>query len=598
MSKLWKQGRIGFAAALFLAAIPASSYAACGDLNNDGSVNVIDAIIMSQCIALGGACPAVSPGPLCGTGNLIDCGDVFGDGNVGFAALTTDLATLVDTIAGLDTLFGACKGPGPDIACGGGTVTLPTQNITTNQTWPASCLVKIGGTVQVVDPTPNDGIPVVLTIEPGTLVEGVKGSVDPPALIFNRGTKIDAQGTPSQPIIMTSDQPPGTRLQGDWGGVVFNGRSTVNGPGCEFQGEGLPTPFGGCIETDSSGVASFIRVEFAGIDFTPNNELNAWTMNGIGSQTKFSYLQAHAGNDDCFEWFGGTAHLDHLVASAQGDDGLDFQLGFTGSVQYALVYQNGDLTDPGRDCRGIEGDNSEYNNEATPRSNPQFCNVTFIGADRQPGANDGNDSGILLRRGANAQIANILEAHFNDSGFEIRDQSTTNQACTDATHLTGKIVVRSSVFYDNGGGAEPDCEHAKAGDGLGAPCNTPQMYAQFVANFNVVNPNQPSASCSDVNPNLPDDYPATDSSFCTGPGTPALCCTGAATGFCYELPDPRPTYTGPGTPPSPYACSQLNPLFEDVNYLGGVDPSAACTVTGAGAACDWITRPWIEFNIN
>jgi hypothetical protein len=553
---------------------------------------------MSQCIALGGTCPAVTPGPLCGTGNLIDCGDVFGDGNVGFAALTTDLATLVDTIAGLDTLFGACNGPGPDIACGGGMVTLPTSSITSSQTWPSSCLVKIGGTVEVTDPNPNDGNPVVLTIEPGATVQGVKGSADPAALIFNRGTKIDAQGTVAQPIVFTSDQAPGARAKGDWGGVVFNGRSTVNGPGCEFQGEGLPSPFGGCVENDSSGVASFVRVEFGGIDFTPNSELNAWTMNGIGSQTEFNFIQGHVGNDDCIEWFGGTSNHTNMVASACGDDGFDTQLGFTGSLQFGLMFQDGTLTDAGRDSRGIEADNSEFNNNATPRTDFDFCNLTIIGGNRQAGANDGSDAGILLRRGLRAQIANTLVAYFNDAGFEFRDQATIDQACVNPTTLTGNTVIRNSVFYDNGSSAAPACEHAKAGGIAGPPCDSIQAYAQFVANHDVVNPNEPDANCAATNPNLPSEYPALDNGLCTGVGTPLQCCTGAGTGTCRALPDPRPTFTGSVAPPAAFPCSQINPLFEDVSYLGALDPSASCTTTGASAACDWVTKPWVEFSRN
>jgi hypothetical protein len=82
---------------------------------------------------------------------------------------------------------------------------------------------------------------------------------------------------------------------------MFNGRSTVNrssvGP-CLNQAEGLPTPYGGCIATDSSGIAQFVRVEYAGLDFTPNNELNLWTMNAVGSGTTFRFIQP-AGDDDC-----------------------------------------------------------------------------------------------------------------------------------------------------------------------------------------------------------------------------------------------------------------------------------------------------------
>ena len=178
MRNTWKASITGLAMAAALVGLPAQSRAAgCGDLNNDGTTNIVDAILMSQCLAFGGTCPSVNPGPLCGTGNLIDCGDVFGDGDVGFSGLTADLAALVQNLAGLATLFDACEGPGPVISCPGGTVTLPSQTISSSQTWPSSCLVKLGGTVFVE--TPSGQPTTVLTIEPGSTVEGVKGSPDP-----------------------------------------------------------------------------------------------------------------------------------------------------------------------------------------------------------------------------------------------------------------------------------------------------------------------------------------------------------------------------------------------------------------------------------
>lgn len=617
MRSSWKAMLMGLAMAAALVSSPGLSRAqTCGDVNNDGNTNVIDAVILAQCLAQGGTCPAVNPGPLCNTGSLADCGDIFEDGDTStIAGLTADLAALVNTLAGLDTLFGACNGPGPD-SCNGGNLVVPTSSITSNTTWGgAGCKVTLNGTVTVSNPAFNPNNvgaavdPVVLTIEPGTVVMGAKNAVDPAALIFERGTKIDAQGTKTNPIYFTSDQAPGTRGQGDWGGVVFNGRSTVNGPGCTFQGEGLPTDFGGCIENDSSGIASFVHIEFAGINFTPNNELNAWTMNGIGSQTQFNFLQAHAGNDDCFEWFGGTSNHHNMVASACGDDGFDLQLGFTGSVQHGVMFQDGTLTDPGRDSRGIEADNSEFDNDASPRSNPDFCNMTLVGGEHQAGANDGSDAGMMLRRGLTAQIANAITIGYGDCGVELRDTATSREACVDANDdgtpesLTGNLIVRNSVFYNNGSGGT---EQSKSGGTLVDPCtpgpdfdpdcncDTPDWYALLVAGFDVENPDGSNA----VDPGISETYPgldATQNAACTAVSTPWTCCTGSGTGVCREMPDVRPAAIAD---PPPFACSTINPIFSDESYLGGIDPGAGCTTAGATAECDWMSKPWIDFNRN
>ena len=146
MIPTWKTALVAVAAAMVLA--PAVARAICGDLNNDGVRTTADAIVLSQCIANGGTCPAVAPGPLCGTGSLAACGDVLGDGDVSFpVGQNADLAVLLQSLAGLATLYDICEGPGAAPVGCPGTVTLGSQTITSSQTWPANCTIRINGTV-------------------------------------------------------------------------------------------------------------------------------------------------------------------------------------------------------------------------------------------------------------------------------------------------------------------------------------------------------------------------------------------------------------------------------------------------------------------
>lgn len=640
MSPTWKTIPKSLAVAAFLALVPAVSQAICGDLNNDGARNTTDAIILSQCIANAGVCPAVSPGPLCGTGSLAACGDIFGDGDVSFpVGQNADLAVLLQSLAGLSTLYDICDGPKPSkvIACGGGTVDIGTGTISTGQTWPKTCKVRLTGTV-LVAPSSNPADPTtVLRIEKGSVVTGDHTASDAATLIFLPGTHADIQGTQSEPVIFTSDRAPGSKLPGDWGGIMFNGKSNVNGPDCKFNSEGVPEPFGGCVANDNSGIVTFFRSEFGGKLFTPDNELNAFTMNGIGSQTQFNFIQGHAGKDDCIEWFGGTSNHNHLVSSACADDGLDSQLGYSGAVQYAVMFQNGQLTDANsRDDRCFEVDNSEFDNAAMPFNDPDYCNVTCIGAKAQMefADNGGSDVGMMLRRGTHGQWANLLVTGFQDAGLELRDTSTTNSACVDANadgipeSLTGNLIVRNSVFWDNGGGGT---EQAKDNDGTldttagadtgacaaaGCKCDSEGFYDRLVASFNVVNTN----GTSTVVPASAtfDEYPPLNNALCTlagvpwscctglgtgdcdtnadctAAGTPYTCCTAAGTGTCRAVPDVRYN-TGTAGLPAAFACKTLNPLFDSVTYLGGVDPATAtCNKT----QCDWLSKPWIEFGVN
>jgi len=41
-------------------------------------------------------------------------------------------------------------------------------------------------------------------------------------------------------------------------------------------------------------------IEFSGIDFAPNNEINALTMGSVGSGTKIDFLQTSFNNDNGF----------------------------------------------------------------------------------------------------------------------------------------------------------------------------------------------------------------------------------------------------------------------------------------------------------
>src|SRR5690606_3351775 len=83
----------------------------------------------------------------------------------------------------------------------------------------------------------------VLTIDPGTVVFGDKATKG--TLIIDRGGKIMAEGTASEPIIMTSALAPGSRDRGDWGGLVILGRAPVNQPDPQIEGITPAVTFGG-----------------------------------------------------------------------------------------------------------------------------------------------------------------------------------------------------------------------------------------------------------------------------------------------------------------------------------------------------------------
>jgi hypothetical protein len=294
-----------------------------------------------------------------------------------------------------------------------------------------------------------------LTIEPGTFIFGKSGT-PPSVLVITQNGRIMAKGSRSRPIVFTSAQPFGQRNRGDWAGVLLLGKAPVNvaantagtnNPAGTFYIEGLNTTpdglYGGTDPASDCGTLEYVRIEYSGFVLSPNNEVNSFTWGGCGTGTVANHLQAIGGLDDTFEWFGGTMDAKYLVGGLSRDDYLDFQLGYTGRIQYLIGYQDPDI--PGN--RGIEGDNSEYDAAATPVSSPTVYNATFIGSG-VTGFDESNAPGIFLRRGARGSFNNILVTNFNSACVEINSDSTQAQA--DA----GNLTMNGILCYNNNKGAQ------------------------------------------------------------------------------------------------------------------------------------------------
>jgi hypothetical protein len=291
-------------------------------------------------------------------------------------------------------------------------VVVVTGSITGNEIWTNAYYYVLRGAVFI-----DQGA--TLNIQAGTRVIGESGSVG--TLIVSRGGRLNAIGTAAAPIVFTSDQPIGQRGRGDWGGIIINGRAPINFEGGEAAGEGDTGVYGGTDENDNSGVLRYVRVEFSGVEFSPDNELNGIAFQGVGRGTQVDHVQAHMSRDDAIEFFGGTVDGKYMVLSNAADDSLDWTFGWRGRAQFVVVTQRGDDAD-----NGIEADNNEFNNNVLPRSHPQIYNITLCG---DPDRNEGGESprAANLRRGTAFTIRNFLVTGFKTVGFQIE---TTNTATT------------------------------------------------------------------------------------------------------------------------------------------------------------------------
>jgi len=168
-------------------------------------------------------------------------------------------------------------------------------SITSNTVWAAKNKYLLEGFVYV-----ESGA--TLTIEPGTIIKGDKATKA--TLIVKPGGKLIAEGTKTKPIVFTSNQTKGSRNYGDWGGVVLLGKAKVNKTPATIEGENI-TQFGGTDDNDSSGILKYVRIEYSGIAFETDKEINGLTMGGVGKGTVLEYIQVSYNGDDGFEWFGG-----------------------------------------------------------------------------------------------------------------------------------------------------------------------------------------------------------------------------------------------------------------------------------------------------
>lgn len=255
-----------------------------------------------------------------------------------------------------------------------------------NITWSADTVYELSGIVRIGQDNTVDGSSItqtgVLTIEAGTVIAGLPStdpSVIPGTLVIQRGSKIIAEGTATNPIVFTSAKAPGLRRSGDWGGVVLCGKSINNiiGGTAELEG-GYGGYHGGTDPHDNSGILKYVRIEFAGFPIHPNQEINSLTLASVGDGTTISYVQASYGADDQYEWFGGTVNCDHLVAYRGQDDEFDTDNGYSGYVQFGLGIRDNNIADQSG-SNGFESDNDAAGSLNTPFTSAIFCNMTIIG---------------------------------------------------------------------------------------------------------------------------------------------------------------------------------------------------------------------------
>ena len=322
---------------------------------------------------------------------------------------------------------------------------------TTLQNFPGA-VYSIAGPVNVGSDVGGEGNApggqaVTLNVQPGTIIIAASGN---DYLVVNRGSRINAVGTASQPIIFTARANlEGTATdssQGLWGGIILLGRAPISDcntavPGgsaqCQQVIEGTTgSLYGGNQPNDNSGSLRFVQIRYSGFAIAPGNELQGLTMGGVGSNTTIDHIHVHNSSDDGIEIFGGRVNAKYLAITGADDDALDTDLGYRGTVQFVVGVQrdsqNGDSM--------IEAD-SNGNEDALPRQYTRVSNATFVQRSTVQGGNV-----VLLRGGTDYALLNSVVTG-PQSCLDIDETGgTTTRAANTTLQDVGPPVFRSVVM--------------------------------------------------------------------------------------------------------------------------------------------------------
>ena len=322
-----------------------------------------------------------------------------------------------------DTEDGSCdydtQGSGTNLS---GTIT-SDKTLTSTDIW------VLNGRVIV-----EDGA--TLTIEAGTIIKGKQGAGNSAsALIIAKGGKIVANGTSTQPIIFTSEldnialgQKVGTNLlktdNEKWGGLILLGNAPVSVENGDTEGniEGIPAnlgygEYGGSDANDNSGTLSYVSIRHCGITIGEGNEINGLTLGGVGSGTTISNIEIYATLDDGIECFGGTVNIENALVFYQGDDGIDIDQNYSGTINgFAVIHGDGIGTDEGLEIDGPEGNTN---------TDGQF--TLSNGICKADGTSDG--SAADFKSGAQGNVTNVTFDYSSLGGKQVKFRTKFEAGC-------------------------------------------------------------------------------------------------------------------------------------------------------------------------
>ena len=309
-----------------------------------------------------------------------------------------------------------------------------------------------------------------LIIPAGTVIRGQSNSQSSPkqyaTIVVERGGYIQIDGTVTNPVVLTSAKPIGSRDRGDWGGLVLCGKA-VNNQGPDIQMEGFNNvaldntlaKHGGINDDDNSGSINNLRIEFGGMAFEPNKEINGLTFCSVGRNTTVNNVQVSFSGDDSYEWFGGTVNCKHIIAFKGTDDDFDTDFGYRGAVQFGISFKDSSYYDLSWNAPSgastsetFESDNDASGSGRLPLTSAVFSNMTCVGpipagmtwsqlSTTQKGA---FRRGIRIRRNSRLSIVNSIFIGYRNFVMFDGDSVLVNSGVK-----SNKVSDKNDLFRNN-----------------------------------------------------------------------------------------------------------------------------------------------------
>ncbi len=323
------------------------------------------------------------------------------------------------------------------------------SNITADVTWSSDSVYVLAGRIAV-----ESGA--TLTIEAGTIIKGEAGTgANATALIVAQGGTLNAAGTASAPIIMTSiadEIRPGSvdspnlsdDVDGLWGGLIVlgNARISIDGDGTSTNIEGIPSTdsnglYGGTADDDNSGTIQYVSIRHGGSNIGEGNEINGITFGGVGSGTTVDHVEVIANQDDGIEWFGGTVSVSHALVWNNGDDAIDTDQAWAGTLDNFIIINPGD--------KGFELDGPEGTYEGAGHT---IMNGHVFMQDASGGYDDDSGTDAIVM---NVYFTDFTEDTGTSNDYNVNGTFVASSLEMDATDADGNAITVAQYFADMDG---------------------------------------------------------------------------------------------------------------------------------------------------